>query len=576
MGTRARRMFAGRLHRPVTWSDASFRARSPEIDLSALLALEAGTERELEEDEEALRLRRALSDVRAAIARLASERPALGDGGDELSSGADREDGQEKLVQDTATLAREYLARYRVASAAVATRVSEGEPAVDPASYRQFRERLTEFGEQAAVLARRSGRTRYVLAYAGPDAPGVVSRLTAPLAAKQFNVEAATMAVIGNVVLTAIVVSAPRGMSFLQGSASTGRRYETAAEVGDQLLAEVVDQFETEHGQLVHVLPRPGIPEIIWPRPDSSVFHVRVTARLPHGIGTITGEIAGRGLALLTFSTWRESFAQVIDCTVAVAPTSVGAYADADELLRDVQSQLEASGDTISVLVSPADRPRRGAPGFSMDVVERANVITVVGEARPGFVHGVIELVSQYEGGILQVVGANMALLEVFSVLTVVISLRDTGEHGEVPSQAFADFVRKRVRHGDEVLAPCVVEATLEAPSRHRPTHEITVEAGEQPGVLAKVASILSDFDPPVNIVWLTSYVLQPRIGEDQLRCWMQIQIDLSEYQRPAIDSLRQQLGWLARQSGWPCSVLQAIGFVDSTGVDKEYIEGVS
>lgn len=542
------------LVRPVGWADSSFSVATPERDVSGILAFEAGAEKELAADADAVEIRRAIRQARQAFDEITDLNGAnSGEPTDESLRRA-------KLIEQVGVLAKEYVVRYKKALKAVDIRLAQGRPAIDSDDYIEFRRKVGEFGEQAAVLARRSGRQRSVLVYVGPDSPGVAAKIAGPVAASQFNVEAATMAVICNLVTTAMVVSAPRSPDAV--SKCAGIVPDAVVDTAALLEREIRLGFAEEGGSTLSVLPRPAIPEIIWPRPGSTVWHLRATTGSTNDVIVVTREIAERGLALLTYSTWIEAKAQVIDLTLALPPDAGNDLSDAGEILLGLQNSLEAYLGRGSVSVSPADRPTRGAPDISMRVPEGARVVTVVGEARPGFVHAVLDGMATFPDARLRVSGANMAILEVFSVLTVVVSLND----GASPDfdgdwSNLAAHIRAGLRGDDEVLEPCSVSHS-DAPTRHQPSHTLTVESAEQPGVLAKVSDLLAGSSPQVNIAWLSSYVLEPRVGEDRLRCWMQLHVDLSDRDEGAIDLLQQNLGWLAQQNRWEYQVLRRIGGV--------------
>lgn len=466
-----------------------------------------------------------------------------------------RAEQQASLSGEVGRLAKQYLARYRIATDRVVARVAKGERAVNDDQYREFRTELVEFGEQAAILARRSGRERYVVVYSASDAPGVVAKLSACLASQQFNIEAATMAVIGNLVTTAMVVSGPRAHSLAMAddTAHKERAIETARSVQTQMVASL----GSNSGDTLRVLARPEVPEISWPRRGSSVWHLRARLGGHHPVSQVTTVIAERGLALLTFAVWMERKDHIVDLTLAVPPPTSDDDRHDSDLLLGLQDTLEAVLGFGSLLITPVDRPTRGASGPSVLVPAKARLITIVGEARPGFVNAVITKLYSFSDLGVEIVGANMAILEVYSVLTVVLRVTNAGS--DQVWTRIARGLRRSLDERDEVLEPYSVRVES-APARDQPTHELTVESTEQPGVLAKVSELLSGAHPSVNIVWLSSYVLEPRIGEDRLRCWMQLQIDLSSREEEAVRSLQQQLGWLAAQNGWSCESLREIG----------------
>lgn len=520
--------------RSVTWMDPSFRAVTAETDLASQAAFEAATQVKLDSDVEATRLE---SELRTLLLPVSGERVGP--------------KSSQRQLDAVAGLARQYVARYQIAAKSIATQEAQ-----DPgpgAADRRFLQRLADRSSQAAILARRGARDRYVLIYTAPDRTGILADISRAVAGMLLNVEAATMAVVADVVTTALVVSAPPS---IERPGDLLAREQDDASLIVQSLYEAVATALTSNGRSVDglkVVPRPITPEVVWPKPGSSTWHINFVVQSVASIAGIFGELAGRDLAVLGFSAWTEGGSYVVDLTFAHAPYDRnGALTRSDEMVADLTDSLEKHTGRGSLSLSPASWPTRTGPIPPVRPVGDATIFTAIGDARPGFVFAILSGMTETHSTGFSFVGGNMAVLEGVSVVSIVLGPTD-----QAASVAIRESIDERLgqlrsdrseSYLDAVLEPCHVNQPRSI-SRHWATHRLTVASDEQPGVLAQVASLVSDPRVDANIVWLSSYVLDPRVGEYALRCWLQIHLNVQNVEQA--EYLALSLAELAEARQW-------------------------
>jgi hypothetical protein len=178
---------------------------------------------------------------------------------------------------------------------------------------------------------------------------------------------------------------------------------------------------------------------------------------------------------------------------------------------------------------------------------EDDGVLVTLGRGRPGFVHRVIELLTDEGTFPLDVRALSVVVLEDICVVTSVVArrslLRLGSTHAQVESRICSGLAQT---HGSAVVRVDVGARPQPGDERLFPTHELTLAVREQPGVIAELCDELLSFG--VNVYWLSSAVLKPRFGEAGPRCVVAMQLQVSPESESDLDS---RLRTLATATGW-------------------------
>lgn len=399
----------------------------------------------------------------------------------------------------------QYLVRYRAAR-------KNYERAPEHLAAEEYRAVLDEFalfGAQASARARKGTSDRFVANFTCPDRPGVLAAVAGALAANGANIQGALMSVVARQVATTIVASGDLN----------------AADI-EQELAKALSFCDSNAKPTV--VRRP--PEAVdWPKPGSTLWHL--TVRTPERfdvVERVSRQIWLAGLPLVALSTWIETPIEgglsvcVVDLNFAVAvgiASDLNASAIAEAVGQAVTNELPRS----TVALAPVDWPTRGRPLGAVVAAQTAGfVMTVVGHAEPGFVYHVVRALGNASAREdMRLLGATMAVLEGFSVFTLVVT------HG--PNEVDAETIRSGVEKslmdalGQAPVAQIHELDTTAGFGLDSPTHELRVQVLERAGVLSSIAQVLKDAN--VNIVWMVSYVLEPLIGQSWRRCSVELHL---------------------------------------------------
>lgn len=428
----------------------------------------------------------------------------------------------------------------------------EAPPSGAPSSRRTFEltQELALFGAQAGAAARHSSRTRSLVSCVCPDRVGVLAELSRLIDAGGGNIEGAAMSIVAGHLMTVCLVSG---------------------------LAEV---------------PRPESPDLVlrclemeaedidWPRPGSTCWHARATYRGDENmLLELTDRIAARELPLMTLSSWRDELdpageaVEVVDLNFAVAPDP-----DRKELetIQELDGTMKERLEELQLDIAPVRWPaRQRYPGEPGKKRRRDQVLMVVGHAQPGLVHRVLRTLDEDVDAVVEVRGASMAILEGVTVLTAVFSRAEGSSAGDIEKQIRSSVRSEWRSHGADEPVPQVLIADsgpgAAAPKpgakgkkgkgkkggkgkdggkgredRLRPTHELRLQVAEQPGVVMKVAELLTAAE--VNITWLMSQVRDPIVGERWPICDIQMHLDVPEGKEEEVD---RGLRTLTEREGW-------------------------
>jgi predicted amino acid-binding ACT domain protein len=427
---------------------------------------------------------------------------------------------------------------------------------------------LALFGAQASIRARRQTQERTILICNCPDKPGILAALSEAIADEGGNIMGAFMSVVGEHLVTAFLLSG-LGASGIKPDAAKRRLIEIAKRHRGQ-------PPEPEEIRIVSTPMKLDDGEY-WARPGASWRHASARYRGEASLlRELTEAIAKRDLPLIALSSWRETDVesggesiQVVDLNLAVS----SAHREGEsKIVRGLEAELKKSFPEIQLDIVPVRWPTRYRSHGS-DETHRAReaAVTIVGQARPGFVHYSVRALEDIPS-VVKIRGSSMAILEGISVLTVVFTYGDRFSFDEIQQQVkgrlSAELTnQKHVRpiavQVGETDASRIKQWRPEWPRRrgddgpriadafavggmHWPTHELSIQAIEQPRVVAKVARLLATFN--VNITWFMSAVLDPVVGEHWPICAIRMHLHVSREHAVEID---RRLRSLADAEGW-------------------------
>lgn len=436
---------------------------------------------------------------------------------------------------------KEFLAAYREAREAY--RMSTPPTAAGSERTVELTQKVALFGAKASANARRESRQRGMLRCVGPDRPGVLASLTELIATHGGNIEGAAMSFVAGHLVTVLCVS---GVERMEGNP----RIEGIPNL-------TMSYVEMESA------------DVDWPRPQSTWWHLcargRPDASLLLGL---CGALASRSFPLIALSSWREAElgsgggeAEVVDLNFAVAPVPAG---DDLQAVRELEEEIdqELAGAQVDVLSArwPTEHHSEGEVG---EAGPRDVVMTVVGHAKPGFVHTVLTTLVEDVDGVLDIRGSAMAMLEGMTVLTVVFRRAEAIALADVAGQV-EKRVTQALRTGKR-MAPAIPIQFAEAEPAgggeeatasdiRSPTHELTLRVPEQPRVVAKVARSLADHG--VNITWFVTHVREPAVGERfpicDIHMYLHVEPDKEDAVAAEVHALAKREGWEAvRLAKW-------------------------
>jgi glycine cleavage system regulatory protein len=400
--------------------------------------------------------------------------------------------------------------------------------------------RVTLFGAQAAARARRGSSQRAFLTCDCPDRPGVLAALAEQIADEGGNIIGGVMAVVAGHLVTALMVS-----DWERGD---------QAIVQEQIGEKLVDSTPIE------------VDDVRWPRPGSNCWHLVARFRGEESLlEELTDVIRLQRAPVVALSSWVETGQevvgdgdiQVVDLNFALAPRNKHEESRAvTHIVGDVKQRLGGVQVQVAPVPVPVHyRPRMSAPASAAD---KLIVTTILGRARPGFVHRAIRTIGEV-GAVRPVKCASMALLEGDTVLTVAIdtatSMQSDDDRAEI-QRLIAARLRSSLRtKGQRRLialhfgVPSSSQSAdgddQQLPTQQLPTHRLRVRAREQPRVIAKLARMLKD--EGANITWFASQVREPVIGDVWPICDTQMQVHVKDGK----NDIEQRLSALANAEGW-------------------------
>jgi glycine cleavage system regulatory protein len=400
-------------------------------------------------------------------------------------------------------------------------------------------EAVALFGAQATLRARQVSRDRFVATFTAPDQPGVLARAATALAEAGGNIEGANMSVVAHQLLVAFLLSGPEPES------------ETELQ---EALADALGGV----GNITPAVTSITAHDPEWPRPGSSFWHL--TARLSHGddlFGPVIEEVANAELPILALSSWIEEAStangkrvQVVDLNLAIKAT---AATDGAAIMGKLETKIKDRLRAAQIGFVPVDWPTKApALGEAVSAEHGDLALTVLGHARPGFVHSVFQSTRSAFDDPPALRGSTMAILEGVTVLTLVLQRPERG----LGPAALEEQVLKRIaadlegagHHGPAVRLNVLDSTKPELPaSREQPTHELRIQVKEQPWVIANVASVLAARN--VNITWFASYVLEPMVGQEWPRCALEMHLNVMY--RGSLLQIDRDLRTLAEAQGW-------------------------
>jgi len=425
-------------------------------------------------------------------------------------------------------------------------------PSTKRTNVEAFLNELHAFGTQASLQARRGSHTRWVVVFTTPDQTGVMSAIAERVGRLNCNIEGATLAVVAGQATTAVVVSAPAVLSGETVAMQTEEVTRALSGVPRMMLSKAP-------------LPQPEVVEMEardteWPKPGSALWHMTIRSPdRPRTLLAITDSIAKRNIPLLTFSSWlehedhrRES---IVDLNLAIQPELV-----ADKSCAEIREEVRRAVQQADVLYAPVPWPTRLLALADAKVTPTQHevcAVTVVGPAQPGFVHSVLRGVANAPHGSrpeLTILGSHMAILESYSILTLVIdpvlsdsTVRSAPDWRNQLRQSISSCISPPF--DGQIFGPYPVFPQDYPAPPTTPTHVLTIETPEQPGVLGRVTALLEDCK--ANIVWLVSYVFDPRVGAPGAVCSIELQICLDDGSPANLVRLDQGLASLRRFQGW-------------------------
>jgi glycine cleavage system regulatory protein len=406
------------------------------------------------------------------------------------------------------------------------------------------------FGAQASIRARRQSRSRSVLICSCADRSGVLAALSEAVADEGGNILSAFMSAVAGHLVTALLLS---------GSSIDP---ETAQQ-------RVSDQTQQQPDDDVRIVCTPlKTNDVYWARPGSGCWHASARFRGDASLLlALTGAIHEHEIPLVAASSWLEADAetnddrvQVVDLNFAV---NAGPRGEDLRVIRDIEAKVTESRPGVQLNIVPVTWPTRS---WSHDHAKRPNsrvaVMTVVGHARPGFVHDTLRTLIDGVEAVVEIRSVSMALLEGASVLTIMFTRSRQSRLRDVDQQIRTKLTSTLA--GSDQSAPIAVQIVKAAktnddgqrskgethPSRASgpdwPTHELSIVAVEQPRVVAKVARLLAGSN--VNIIWFVSHVLDPMVGER----WPMYAIQMHIHVPPDLrDEVGARLRTLADTERW-------------------------
>jgi glycine cleavage system regulatory protein len=433
---------------------------------------------------------------------------------------------------------KQFLEEYRKARDAY--RDGPGSPS-NPELTAELTQRVELFGAKASAHARREPGNRWMLTCIGPDRPGVLASLAEMIAAEGGNIEGAVMSIVAGHLVTVFFVAA----------ADLGTPEPTVEGYPDLIVnCTAMEPADAD-----------------WPRPGSTWWHARARGRADASLLlTFPGALAKRNFPLIRMSSWHEPGStpdqpdvEIVDLNFAIAQDP-----SRNDLLtrREIESEVKEKVAEAQIDMLPARWPtQHRAEGEVGRTRDQDMVMTVVGHAEPGFVHTVLTTLMEDVGGVVDIRGSSMAILDGMTVLTVVFRRAQETAVEELKSQ-----VKKQVAHSlrtsDRGVPLTPIQLATIEPSKpkkgkkkkqgdsqsdiHTSTHELSLEVPEQSRVVMKVAQLLAEFG--VNITWFVSHVREPTVGERWPICDIHMHLHIKPRKYEEVDSALRSL---AEREGW-------------------------
>ena len=452
--------------------------------------------------------------------------------------------GALKRVRDEDLTPETFLEHYRVARDEYRRRSRAARPSARRVSRKK--EKLARFGAQASIQARREDQPRTALICSGPDGTGVLATLSEAIANEGGNIMSAFMSTVGNHLVAAFLIAGANESGIKPDVEQLKRLAErNGTKLNEPRKIRIVStQMRTDDGEY-------------WARPGARCWHASARYRGEGSlIRELTGVIGRRDLPMIALSSWREADSeqegeaiQVVDLNLAVTSDDRASEA---RIVRALEISVQKRLPEVQLEIVPVRWPTRyRSHGNDEASGAPEAVMTVIGHARPGFVHYSIRALETTQG-VVKIQGCSMVIIENVSVLTVVFvhtsstSLKDLREQ----AKTHLSIELKKSGHGQPTAVQIVRAASARdrgtsERSADRPTHELSIQAVEQPRVVAKVALLMAKAH--VNITWFMSAVLNPVVGERWPICVTRMQLHVDG----DADALDQRLRDLAETQDW-------------------------
>lgn len=378
------------------------------------------------------------------------------------------------------------------------------------------------FGDQASRRARHKSMERVLVNFTLPDRCGIVAEAAQALAAVGANVQGGRMTIIGGNLIMTLLLSGRESARQAQATFDKALRNTCGNDASSTLAVVPLAAANAD-----------------YPLPGSTFWHL--VARQQEGADLLTGvtEILAEDAAIVSLtSTHVDGDEHLVDLTFALAPQR---GTDPTRKAQRLREQVQENVGDAQVTLTPVGPPSSATDRGRTTPVSRALVLTIVGRAEPGFVDRSLAAVKA-ETGLSAIYASSMVVLEGISALTIILPPERTDQLREAtgsPShfeQAIAAKILDRQKHPHLVrlhVPPKSSKASKATMTvEPSPTHVVELQVVEQPRVLARAAQVLAD--NKANIIWLTSHVLEPRVGETWSRCAITLHVVIpDEHEQP-------------------------------------------
>ncbi len=384
------------------------------------------------------------------------------------------------------------------------------------------------FGDQASRRARHKSMERVLVNFTLPDRRGIVAETAQALAAVGANVQGGRMTIIGGSLIMTLLLSGRESARQAQATFDKALRKACGSDLSSTL---AVVQLAAANAD--------------YPLPGSTFWHL--VARQQEGADLLTGVtgilVDDAAIVSLT-STQVDGDEHLVDLTFALAPQR---GTDPTRRAQQLREQVQANVGDAQVTLTPVGPPSSATDRGRTTPVGSTLVLTIVGRAEPGFVDRSLTAVKA-ETGLSSIYASSMVVLEGISVLTIILPPERTDQLREATSSPsrFEHAIAAKILDGQKNphlvrlhMPPKSPKTKATKKVEPSPTHVVEIQVVEQPRVLARTAQVLAD--NKANIIWLTSHVLEPRVGETWSRCAITLHVVIPDEREQAGKSGKQR-----------------------------------